>query len=253
MIQRVILPNPHTCQYAGVLSLRTMPSRTYLEIFSNFVRLSRLDDYVAWCLEEVSSLSPAFVVDFFEARIAGGIREAEAVPAFPGASPLIALRGAPEYADLLRRMRDWTLRTEGNFWHHAPQLFGLVSGGIDDTVMEVLGEWLETGDIERIRRAAWLIRECNGNPRYMELARAIIIAARGDEETEDLLRSGIQHHDGFTVGTMAQRVEGRIALLSDWLMDDDLYVRRFARRSAATMRELAERVDASLADVLEEA
>lgn len=35
-------------------------------------------------------------------------------------------------------------------------------------------------------------------------------------------------------------------------MDDDLHVKRFARRAAAIMRELAERVDASLADVLEE-
>jgi hypothetical protein len=216
------------------------------------VRLSRLDDYVAWCLEEVSSLSPTFVVDFFEARIAEGTRGTEAVPAFPGASPLTALQHAPEYSDLLRRVRDWTLRTEGNFWYYAPRLFALVSGGIDDTVIEVLRERLETGDIEHIRRTAWLIRECNGNPRYMELAREILIAARGDEETEDLVHSGIQHQEGVTFGTMAERVEGRIASLADWLLDDDLYVRRFANRAGATMRELAERVDASLAGVMDE-
>ena len=54
-------------------------------------------------------------------------------------APLTTLRDAPEYADLLRRVRDWTLRTEGNFWYHAPRLFALISGGIDDRVMEVLG------------------------------------------------------------------------------------------------------------------
>jgi hypothetical protein len=216
------------------------------------VRLSSLDDYVAWCLEEVSTIAPSFVVDFFEARISEGTRGMESVPAIPGASPLIALRDAPEYADLLRRVRDWTLGVEGNFWYHAPRLFALMSGGIDDTVMEVLLEWLETGDIERIRRAAWLIRECNGNPRYMELARLIIIAARGDEETEELVRSGIQHQEAVTFGTMAQQVEGRIAAMADWLMDDDLYVKRFARRAAATMRELADRLDASLDEMLEE-
>lgn len=247
-----VLPNPSTRQDAGVLSLRTVPPQAYLEIFSTFVRLSRFDDYVVWCLEEVSSLSPTFVVDFFEARIAEGTRWVEAVPALPGASPLTALRGAPGYANLLRRVRDWTLRTEGNFAYHAPRLFALLSGGIDDTSMEVLNEWLETGDIKRIRRVAWLIRECNGNARYMKLARLIIMAARGDEETEELVCSGIQYQDGATFGTMTQRVEGRIASLADWQVDDDPYVKGFARRAAATMREMAERVDASLGERLEE-
>jgi hypothetical protein len=173
-------------------------------------RPSHLDDYVARCLEEVSTLSPTFVVDFFKARIAEGTRGSEAVPAFRGTSPLTTLRYAPEYADLLRRVRDWTLRMEDTFWYHSPRLFALTSGGIDDTVMEVLSEWLETGNIESIRRAAWLIRECNGNPRYMELARLIIMAARGDEETEELVRSGIQHQEAVTFGTMAQQVEGRM-------------------------------------------
>lgn len=86
----------------------------------------------------------------------------------------------------------------------------------------------------------------------MELAREIIIATRGDDETEDLVRSGVQHQEGVTFGPMAQHVEGQIASLADWLLDDDLYVKRFARRAAATMRELAERVVASLADGLEE-
>jgi hypothetical protein len=210
-----ILPNPHTRQFAGVLSLRTVPTEAYLAIVSNFVRLSRLDDHVAWCLEEVSSRSPSFVADFFEARIAEGTLGSEAVPAFPGASPLVALRDAAEFPDLLRRVRDRTFRTEGNFWYHAPRLFALISGGIDDTVMEVLGEWLKTGDIERVRRVAWLIRDCNGNLRYTELAREIIVAARGDDETEELVRSGIQHQEGVTFGTMAQPVEGRIASLAD--------------------------------------
>lgn len=248
-----ILPNPHTRRYAGVLSLCSVPTEAYLEIFSNFVRLSRLDDYVAWCLEEVSTIAPSFVVDFFEARMTEGTRGAEAVPAIPGAPPLTALRDAPEYADLLRRIRDWTFRAEGNFWYHAPRVFALVSGGVDDTVMEVLKEWLETGDIERIRRAAWLIRESNGNARYLELARTIIMAGRGDEETEDLARSGIEHQEGISFGPMSQHVEARIALLSDWLTDDDLYVKRFARRAATMMRDRAERIDESLGDVLDEA
>lgn len=94
---------------------------------------------MAWGLEELSSLAPSSVIDFFEARIAEGTLGSEAVPAFPWASPLTTLRDAPEYADLLRRVRDWTLRTEGNFWYHAPRLFALISGGIDDRVMEVLG------------------------------------------------------------------------------------------------------------------
>jgi hypothetical protein len=118
--------------------------------------------------------------------------------------------------------------------------------------MEVLGEWLESGDIEHIRRAAWLIHECNRNRRYMELARKNTIASRVDEETEDLVRSGIQHQEGVTFGRMEQHVEARIASLTDWLTDDDVYVKRFARRAATAMRDLPERWDASLDDVFEE-
>ena len=72
---------------------------------------------------------------------------------------LAGISSSPRYKDILKKIRERALspRTHEYFW--IPKLFLEISGGFSNKCIDVLREWTESGDKEKIEAVAYLLKD----------------------------------------------------------------------------------------------
>lgn len=150
----------------------------FREIMTNFLRMKSLDYYVEESLDRLGSLSPMYVIDFLEERVA----IAEAGKGGPGYDPIPydlsqameSTKSSPTYADVLRRVRDWTLRADTWFEWVAPRLVKAFSANLGPPLDNLLMEWITSGDSTEMAAAIKILRSFNAGSSFYALCREVV-------------------------------------------------------------------------------
>ncbi len=220
----------------------------YLEIIQNFERLPYLDFDVEICLDRLGQIAPMRVIDFIEQRIAAAHeRKTEdeqytAVP-FQFTRTMDSIRNSAEYTDVLRRVRDWVLRDDFSFRWEAPHVLKAISGGLEETLCAVLMEWVNSGEVEKLRSVAAILQEFNEGSAFYDLSHEII-RRTDDREVLGSIAGALGSTPGVISGPMSAFYQKRLEATSAWLEDEDSRVRRFANRIANSLQTTIEREQA---------
>lgn len=220
----------------------------YLDIIQNFERLPSLDYHVEECLERLGRIAPIQVVDFIERRISNVDYRTKdehynAIP-FQFFRVMESIRSSPAYPDILRRVRDWMLREDVLFRWYAPRVLKEISGGLGEPLYSILMEWVESGDPQKLKGAACILREFNAGQPFYDLCREVI--RRTDHEgTLSHISAAIgSSPELVSWGSLSSFTQQRLKEISPWLQDEDFRVRRFAQRTVQWLQVDLEREQA---------
>jgi HEAT repeats len=221
----------------------------YLDILHNFQRLPSLDNRVQECLNRLGQVDPMQVIDFIEPRIGNTAErhargdQYDAIP-FEFSHAFESIRSSPVYVDVLRRVRDWTLREDVWFRHDAPRILKGLAGGLQTPLYGVLMEWVESDDIRKLKEVASILCEYNVGGPFYDLCREII--CRTDEELSlgSIAAAIGSTPEGGVQGGMSHFHTQRLEEVSPWLRDENFRVRHFAEQMRQSLQREIEREQA---------
>lgn len=223
------------------------------EIVGNFIGIESLNThtmashYIERVLNKIGEHDPLWVIEFFEKRVDQTQEKREedskydAIP-FSFSETFKDLSKHEKYRDVFRRVRDWTMK-KGWFYIEAPNFFKNLctrNGGrtlhtyLDAEAEEVLMEWVNSGDVEKMIGAAHLLRHFEEDERFYRICKELIVKSGGDSDVSDKVSSAIFTSEGATSRTRGQpspRLLKRIEYLKK-LRDtsDNIKVKRFAEK-----------------------
>lgn len=213
-------------------------NQDYIEIIQNLVRLPRIDYTVEKCVCRLGQIAPMLVVDFLEQRLVFEFEQSgsdyKAVP-FEFHHAMKRLRSTLEFPEMLRRIRDWMLRG-GSWWFKAPDVLERVSGGWNESLYNILLEWVESGEEEKLKAVSFIVRNLNSGSLFYNLCREILCRTN-QEQILGSIQSAIYSTPGAIVGDFSNYWESRLEEIGPWLSDSNFRVRRFAKQIAESLRQ----------------
>jgi hypothetical protein len=206
----------------------------FLDIIQNFERLSRLDHDVQMCLQLLGETHPMEVIKFVERRILAKqdrySRESyyEAFP-FGFSDMFDGVRKHPDFPDVLRYVREWTLKIRENYFLYdaAPRLLSALSLSLEGELYNCFMEWVQSKEEDKIKAIASTLRQFNSGEIFYEICREIIIQAKGNEEITSYVSSAIYTTPGVISGGFSLFYKKRREEISQWLKDPNPHVRQF--------------------------
>ena len=218
------------------------------EIIRNFDRLSRLDYSAEQCLKRLGDVSPMQVIDLIERRIRLKPRRSvtdtyyEVFPKYFSRA-FDSVKTKPEYPDILRRVRDWMLSDE--FWlrFEAPALLEGIALNLAGELQDTLIEWIITGDDEKLKGVARILKEFNAGQSFYNLSRALILRT-SNEDVLSPIAGAICTTPGVVSGPMSNFYKKRLKEITPWLNDEDFKVRAFANQVSQSLQTMIEREEA---------
>ena len=126
------------------------------------------------------------------------------------------------------------------FSFEAPSLLAVLAPNLEGHLEKILMEWIETGDIKKLKATAKIFRKFNAGEKFYELSREIILRTQ-DEEILSYIESAIHTTPGLITGHMSNFYKQRLEEVSPWLEDDKFQVRNFAKKIISHLQEDIER------------
>ena len=188
----------------------------YKQVMLNCVRLERLDYDAEQALSVIFKHHPIWVIEFFEKRIAYKENEAKRYDSFSdrpsGLLKFDAVPHRPHYLfeDIdwndqnalaaLKRVRDWGLTSLNLLRFEAPILLTSMLGGNDPRSSEVkinpamrklFEEWINSGDLELMREAAYLMRGFDADTVFYFLAESLLTKSARNDKADKEVEGGI--------------------------------------------------------------
>lgn len=136
-------------------------------LLENFAEVPSLDDYhLGKFIAFAAKKSPRETVQMLLRRVEQSDRVTsgyEPLPPLGIQHKLEGLNLAPDYADLLRSVRDRILATGNTLesFTYLPELFSAVTVNFSPPALEVLNEWVESGEAEKVEAASRLLKEAD--------------------------------------------------------------------------------------------
>lgn len=222
------------------------------EIVSNFIEVASFDRntmasyHIELVFQKIAEYDPVWVIEFFEKRVdqtEKKKKEDEQYDAIPFSffEAFKHLSKHEKYKDVLRRVRDWTLK-KGWFYFEAQRFFHnlctpdgrTTHTRLNEAAEEVLMEWVNSKDSEKMARVASLLGEFEEDERFYSITRELIIKSEGDPKILNGLSGAIFSSGGATTRTpgetspkLLQRMEYLKKLKET---SDDIKVKRFAEK-----------------------
>ena len=209
----------------------------YKQVMLNCVRLERLDYDAEQALGVIFRRDPIWVIKFFEKRIAYKENESERYDSISDRPSewfkFDAIPHRPHYLfenvdwndqnalAALKRVRNWVRKSSHLLRFEAPTLLTSMAGGndlhsdgikINDSMQKLLEEWIDSGDLELMREAAYLMRGFATDDVFYSLAESILIKSEGNPHVEDNITIAIcAGVHSRTHGEPSPQLEKRIA------------------------------------------
>ncbi len=179
----------------------------YKKVMRNCVRLERIDHDAERILHTIFRHEPIWVIKFFEERIAYKENESNRYNSISDRpSELFKFDAVPhrpyylfEGVDwnnqnvlgALKRVRDWVLHTSNLLRFEAPNLLTSMLSEtrsskvkINPAMRKLLGEWIDSKDLELMREAAYLMRGFDPDTVFYSLAELLVIKSKGDKQVQ---------------------------------------------------------------------
>src|SRR5581483_11734992 len=155
----------------GAFKVKDLAADQLDAFFDQLVKLDTVEGYgTEVFLSELSSLHPGRVAKLLMDRIES--KEAnyrdddfdnkyKPIPYIHQSGPGLRISETKDYEDVLRSIRDWSATVTGSWVraHYGADLFKMVSAGYDKATLNVLAEWINSGDIKKLEAAAALLSE----------------------------------------------------------------------------------------------
>ncbi|MFM7885744.1 MAG: hypothetical protein ACKPCM_03435, partial [Pseudanabaena sp.] len=206
----------------------------FLYIILNFEHLSHLDHDVQECLEMLGETHPMEVITFIERRILtrpDRYSRESYYEAFPFASSDIfdGVRKHPDFPDVLRYVREWTLKIRENYFLYdaAPRLLNALSLSLEGELYNCFMEWVQSKEEDKIKAIASTLRQFNSGETFYEICREIIKQAKGNEEITLYVSSAIYTTPGVISGGFSLFYKKRREEISQWLKGPNPHVYQF--------------------------
>ena len=120
--------------------------------------LYHLDKFLAYCSNRV----PETVVEFLLKRLdiaedTGGKKDFQPLPYTGFRHGLRGVSSSLKYMDILKKIRERALSPKSHEYFWIPKLFSEISGGFSPKCIDVLREWTESGDKNKIEAVAYIL------------------------------------------------------------------------------------------------
>ena len=232
----------------------------FKQIMQNCISLERLDYESERVLHTIFKHDPVWVIKFFEERIAYNKKisdhsdsyKYDAVPYHPHHLFDNVDWNEKNSNAALRRVRDWVLTPSDTLRFEAPQLLASMLSGnesrgsdvkINGALKKLFEEWIDSGNIELMRDAAYLMRGFDTDPVFYSLVELVLINSRGDEQLQGALTAALYSGGGFSnIGEPSPRLVKRInelKVLQD--RSQSYYVKQFAENFIKIIEQEIER------------
>jgi hypothetical protein len=206
---------------------------------SAFYRIERLFGLIA-------GKDPEWFIGFFEKRIQQvdeKKKESQDYDAIPYSlyHAFKDLKKHEKYKDILRRVRDWTLKDRWYSFEAPKVLKNLCAteghqyrANLNENLAEVLMEWVDSKDKTKMENVAYILGEFREDETYYSIVKELIIKSDGDSRILGDLTTAIFSSLGSTTRTRGQpspKLVKRIEYLTK-LRDvtDNIKVKRFAEK-----------------------
>ncbi|MFC1716621.1 hypothetical protein ACFL6S_23335, partial [Candidatus Poribacteria bacterium] len=201
--------------------------------------------YIGRILKTIFDHDPLWVIGFFEKRVERKIlkddRDYNAIP-YGALHEFINIDWeTPEKVLVLRRVMKWTEESPASYrlWEAPRLLKNLIrekesplAVHINKPLENLLADWANSGQIERIRRCAYILRDFAEDPAFYSLVEKMLLKSNGDNKVKEDLMLAITS-EGYTrgLGQPAQIHLERLSYLKK-LRDraDSPIVREFAQK-----------------------
>ena len=181
----------------------------YKQVMFNCVRLERLDYGAEHALGVIFKHDPIWVIEFFEQRLAYKEAVSNRSKKFEYNTESFKYDAVPHrphhlFEDVdwndqnafaaLRRVRDWVLTSSNLLRFEAPNLLTSMLSGDDPrsskvkikpAMQKLFEEWIDSENLEWMRKAAYLMRGFDTDDVFYHLAEAILIKSKGDPHVRD--------------------------------------------------------------------
>ena len=188
----------------------------YKQVMLNCVRLERIDYDVEQVLGVIFKHDPIWVIGFFEKRITYKENESnryESISDRP--SELFKFDAVPhrphhlfegvDWSDqnalaALKCVRDWVLKSSNLMRFEAPRLLTSMVGGndlhsdgikINGAMQKLFEEWIDSGDLELMREAAYLMRGFDADPVFYSIAGSLLTKSERNNKADKEVEGGI--------------------------------------------------------------
>ena len=173
----------------------------YKQLMRNCISLERLDYESERVLYNIFKHDPVWVILFFEERLAYKENMSDRTDSYK----YDAVPYHPHYLfdnidwheknanAALRRVRDWLLKSSNVLRFEAPKLLtSMLSGNgtrgsdvkINGAMKRLFEEWIDSGDIELMIEATYLMRGFDTDPVFYSLVESVIINSEGNEQVQ---------------------------------------------------------------------
>jgi hypothetical protein len=137
-----------------------------VQAMSKLLPATSIEEYhIQWLINAACVRVPVAVVDLLLARIGFG-RSGTEYQALPFSGELVELKRmstVPQYAELLRRVRDKAQESEYPWTFWIPKLYKLLSGYFTvPASLQVLTEWVEDGSAQRLFAVSAILTKQEG-------------------------------------------------------------------------------------------
>lgn len=168
-------------EMCGILNPRTnqIPPDTLMDaelqsVLTSMKLAASIDNWqIGSFIAYLSLRLPQLTVEMLLSRIAHRDEPAfQPLPSLGINHPLEGLKNHPEHKYILRKLRDRLLETGNTLEGHwyLPQLFEAASLQFCQTALEVLNEWIESGEEDKVKAASRLLKEAYPNFIFMQEA-----------------------------------------------------------------------------------
>lgn len=111
---------------------------------------------------------------------------------------------------------------------------------LESLLYHILMEWVESGDLNKLKAVAKILREFNTGHGFYDLSREVIMRTQ-DKNICSSIQASIHSTPGAILGQLSNFYQQRIKELSTWLEDDNLQVRQFAKKTIQSLENDIER------------
>ena len=108
-------------------------------------------------------------------------------------------------------------------------IFKSISPTIDNKIKDILLGWAKEDTENRLETVAFIIRDCENNQSFFDLARDILELSKGNDEVLSSLSASI-HTTGGTAWSFVPILEERMKIMEKWMTSQKRWVRMFAKK-----------------------
>jgi len=191
--------------------------------------------YLGKTMNMIFEFNPLWVLDFFKKRIvfwAEGKAQKDFRPVPFGDAMEYVFEGIKEDDEKLKKTIGWILnlaQKDLRYQFESTIIFRSIAPSIDDKIKRMLLEWANEDIENRLKTVAAIIRDCENNRSFFELARDILELSNGDSEVLNSLSASIHTYSGIAL-SFVPILEERKEIMEKWRESPDGWVKEFAKK-----------------------